>query len=126
MKMAVRSINSATIFAAFLSTFATTLNQISAFSTSSNHGRTNTMIPYSNALVNGQGDRIGTTIVKHKVDSRLFADASDTAVKPADKQDDEIDGIPVNHAKTTAQFLAGLWKLIAKGNHMVRGVSSTY
>lgn len=125
MKMTVRSVHSAAIFVAFLSTFATTLNQISAFSTSSNRGRTHVMIPSSPSLVNGKQDRIGVTIVKHNGDSRLFADASDTAVKPADKQDDEIDGIPVDHAKTTAQFLAGLWKLIAKGNHMVRGESAT-
>ena len=32
--------------------------------------------------------------------------------------------VPESHpAKTTPQFLAGLWRLIAEGNHMVRGVS---
>mmetsp|Transcript_14521 Transcript_14521/g.40373 ORF Transcript_14521/g.40373 Transcript_14521/m.40373 type:complete len:521 (-) Transcript_14521:222-1784(-) len=33
--------------------------------------------------------------------------------------------IPSDPAKTTAQFLAGLWRLIAKGNHMFRGESET-
>lgn len=63
-------------------------------------------------------------MVKRNGDSRLFADAMDTPIKSAEKKDDGEDAIPVDHAKTTAQFLAGLWKLIAKGNHMVRGVSS--
>ena len=31
---------------------------------------------------------------------------------------------PSDDASTTPQFLAGLWQLIARGNHMVRGVSS--
>lgn len=31
---------------------------------------------------------------------------------------------PIDPARTTTEFLAGLWQLIAKGNTMVRGVSS--
>jgi hypothetical protein len=38
--------------------------------------------------------------------------------------DDEEDELtPSDPAKTTTQFLAGIWQLIAQGNHMVRGVS---
>lgn len=126
--MAVQIIPSATIFVALLSVFATTLEQTSAFSTSSNHGRTNSLLSSSSSLRYEYQQRIGTVPVKQNCragDSHLFADASDTAVKAEEKQEDEIDGIPVDHAKTTPQFLAGLWKLIAKGNHMVRGVSAT-
>lgn len=37
--------------------------------------------------------------------------------------DEDGDLHPSDDAKTTPEFLAGLWQLIAKGNHMVRGVS---
>ena len=123
--MANKIVHSTTIFVVFLSTLATTLDQISAFSTSSNHGRTNE-VPSQPSLVNERQQRIEAAIVKHNGDSRLFADAFDTPIKSADKQDDGEDAVPVDHAETTAQFLAGLWKLIAKGNHMVRGVSSRW
>ena len=126
MKMANKIVHSTTIFVVFLSTLATTLDQISAFSTSSNHGRTNVKVPSQPSLVNERQQRIEAAIVKHNGDSRLFADAFDTPIKSADKQDDGEDAVPVDHAETTAQFLAGLWKLIAKGNHMVRGVSSRW
>jgi hypothetical protein len=36
------------------------------------------------------------------------------------------DLFPSDPAKTTPEFLAGLWNLIAKGNTMVRGVSIYY
>jgi len=49
--------------------------------------------------------------------TRLYAD-----VKTADE---EIETIPSYPAETTPQFLAGLWKLIAEGNHMVRGETKT-
>ena len=125
--MAVQIIPSATIFVAFLLALATTLEQTSAFSTSSKHGQTTAFLSSSSSLSYDNQQRIGTIPMKQNCrvgDSCLFADTSDTAVKAEEKQDDEIDGIPVNHAKTTPQFLAGLWKLIAKGNHMVRGVSA--
>lgn len=57
--------------------------------------------------------------------SHLFADASGTAVMVPDKQDDEEDAIQSDPAKTTPQFLAGLWRLIAKGNHMFKGEYKT-
>ncbi|VEU44675.1 unnamed protein product [Pseudo-nitzschia multistriata] len=37
----------------------------------------------------------------------------------------ETAAIPSDPAKTTSQFLAGLWRLIAKGNKLVRGESET-
>ena len=126
--MAIRIIPSAPIFVVLLSAFATTLEKTSAFSASSNRGRANAFLSSSSSLRYEHHQRIGTVPVKQNCrvrDSSLFADASDTAVKAEEKQEDEIDGIPVDHAKTTPQFLAGLWKLIAKGNHMVRGVSET-
>ena len=82
--MAVKIIPSATIFVALLSVFATTLEQTSAFSTSSNHGRTNSLLSSSSSLRYEYQQRIGTVPVKQNCragDSHLFADASDTAVK---------------------------------------------
>ena len=38
--------------------------------------------------------------------------------------DDDETEIPIDQARTTTEFLAGLWKLIAQGNDMVRGVST--
>ena len=38
---------------------------------------------------------------------------------------DDGDLHPSDAAVTTPEFLAGLWQLIARGNHMVRGVSTT-
>lgn len=40
---------------------------------------------------------------------------------PAENEDGDIE--PVDQANTTAQFLSGLWQLIARGNTMVKGVS---
>jgi hypothetical protein len=58
--------------------------------------------------------------------TRLYADvktAADAAAAENKNEDDETE-IPSDQARTTTEFLAGLWKLIAKGNDMVRGVSA--
>jgi hypothetical protein len=118
--MAVQNIPTATILFFFLSALATTLDQTSAFSTSSDHGRTHTFHTTSSSLSDERNQRIGVTTANHHDrigNSRLFADASDTAVKTAD-------AIPTDPAKTKPEFLAGLWRLIAKGNKMVRDVSA--
>jgi len=119
--MAVQSIATATILFFFLSALATTLDQTSAFSTSSDHGRTHTFHTSTSSLTDERNQRIGVTTAKHHDrigNSRLFADASDTAVKTAD-------AIPTDPAKTIPEFLAGLWRLIAKGNTMVRDETET-
>jgi len=41
------------------------------------------------------------------------------------QDDDEEEFIASDPAETTTQFLSGLWQLIARGNHMVRGESAT-
>jgi hypothetical protein len=110
-RMAVQIIPSGTVLFLLFLTLATILEQSSAFSTSS--------------LICKRQQRIGRITSQHHggtEGSRLFADASDTMVKAPEKQND--DEVATDPAKTTAQFLAGLWKLIAKGNDMVRGVSS--
>lgn len=43
----------------------------------------------------------------------------------ATKDTAEAASIPSDPAKTIPQFLAGLWRLIAKGNHLVRGESES-
>ena len=120
--MVARVLPSAALFIFFIST----LQHVSAFSTSSNHDRSYASSTSSHTVTTKRRQRIGTISTKHQGDTRnscLFADASDTAVKTVEKQDDEEPTIPTDPAKTTPQFLAGLWKLIAKGNHLVRGVS---
>jgi len=131
--MAVQIIPSASLLFFCLSTLATTLEQVSvsAFSTSSDHGRTNTLRSSASSLAEERQRRmiIGTIgVVEHNnhgsignVNSRLFAEASGSAV---DVKTEEV-AIPTDPAKTTPEFLAGLWRLIAKGNHMVRGESKT-
>ena len=49
---------------------------------------------------------------------------SDTAKEGGGiNEGDDVDFHPSDDAKTTPEFLAGLWQLIARGNHMIRGVS---
>jgi len=59
--------------------------------------------------------------------TRLYADVKTDAAAAAaaeNKNEDDETEIPSDQARTTTEFLAGLWKLIAKGNDMVRGVSA--
>jgi len=128
MKMVVQVTPSATILLLFLSTLATTLDRVSAFSTSSEYGRPTSLFKSYPSPIYKLRERIGKTSARHHSgvgDSRLFADAAGTVVKVQDKKDDEENAIPTDNAKTTPTFLAGLWRLIAKGNHLVRGESET-
>jgi hypothetical protein len=59
--------------------------------------------------------------------TRLYADVKTDAAADAaaeNKNEDDETEIPSDQARTTTEFLAGLWRLIAKGNDMVRGVSA--
>ena len=64
------------------------------------------------------GDQVGSitssTSRKQQRGALFAASAADNA--------DKTKTIPSDPAKTTPQFLTGLWKLIARGNHMVKGV----
>ena len=114
--MAIQTAPSATII--FFCLVAFTTLQASAFSTSS---------PCTKCeRTQQQQQRIWASSDSVQQNSvRLFAEAGDSAVKAADKKDDEKKEaeIPTDPAKTTPEFLAGLWRLIAQGNDMVRGVS---
>jgi hypothetical protein len=76
-----------------------------------------------------------TIIADQRTQTPLYADvktgaadtAADTAAAENKNEEDETETeIPIDQARTTTEFLAGLWKLIAKGNDMVRGVSAYY
>jgi hypothetical protein len=57
----------------------------------------------------------------------LYSAQSDTVEgdsQAGEDDDGELELHPSDPAKTTSQFLTGLWHLIARGNNMVRGVSS--
>ena len=123
-------IPAATILFFYLSTFiaTTTVEQVSAFSTSFRHGCFDAIASSSSSPIDQRQQHRITSITTDKnhggigtINSRLFAEKSDSAVKAAE----EATAIPTDPAKTTPQFLAGLWRLIAKGNDMVRGVSGT-
>ena len=112
--MAIQTAPSATII--FFCLLAFTTQQASAFSVSSpciKRERTEQQRIWASS----------DSVQQNSV--RLFAEAGDSAVKAADKKDDEKKEaeIPTDPAKTTPEFLAGLWRLIAQGNDMVRGVS---
>ena len=51
-------------------------------------------------------------------DSSLYSEESSSS-----SSDQDGDLFASDPASTTPEFLSGLWHLIAKGNHMVRGVS---
>mmetsp|Transcript_23095 Transcript_23095/g.54588 ORF Transcript_23095/g.54588 Transcript_23095/m.54588 type:complete len:535 (-) Transcript_23095:129-1733(-) len=107
----------------FFSTIA--MQRVSAFSSPPNHGATSVLLPCLSSLTVNEEVRIGKTNVNHHRSvgsSRLFADATSSVVETADAQDDAF---PTDPAKTTPEFLAGLWKLIAKGNDMVKGETET-
>jgi hypothetical protein len=55
--------------------------------------------------------------------SRISSGALQSEDSDDDSDDDDDDLIPSNPARTTSEFLASLWQLIARGNQMVRGVS---
>ncbi len=64
--------------------------------------------------------------------SPLYADlstGSSATLQPGSRDDDDshhdddTEMIPSDPARTTPEFLAALWQLIARGNQMVRGVS---
>ena len=121
--MEVQINHSTIIFLSFLSALAILSQRASAFSTGTNYGVTSAFIPCLSSLTVDEQKRIGRRTGKQYGsigNSRLFADATSNVVDTADKQDDAF---PTDPAKTTPEFLAGLWKLIAKGNHMVKGVS---
>ena len=71
-----------------------------------------------------------TIITDQRTQTRLYADVKTGAAAPAadaienKNEDDDETEIPIDQARTTTEFLAGLWKLIAQGNDMVRGVSA--
>mmetsp|Transcript_93128 Transcript_93128/g.189730 ORF Transcript_93128/g.189730 Transcript_93128/m.189730 type:complete len:543 (+) Transcript_93128:142-1770(+) len=114
--MAIQTAPSATII--FFCLLAFTTQQASAFSVSSpciKRERTEQQRIWASS----------DSVQQNSV--RLFAEAGDSAVKAADKKDDEKKEaeIPTDPAKTTPEFLAGLWRLIAQGNDMVRGESKT-
>jgi hypothetical protein len=65
---------------------------------------------------------------RRRQSSRLCADLSrgSSATLQSENSDDDDgddDLIPSDPARTTPEFLASLWQLIARGNQMVRGVS---
>ena len=65
------------------------------------------------------------TTVTAKISFPLYSEQTSTESidsSSANNSDDE-DLHPSDAAATTPEFLAALWQLIAKGNHMVRGVS---
>ena len=111
------------IFFFFTSTVAILSQRASAFSSPSNHGETCALLPCLSSLIDDGRQRIGRRSVKrHDIigNSRLFADSTSNVVEKTEKKEDAFQTDP---AKTTPEFIAGLWKLIAKGNHMVKGVS---
>lgn len=57
--------------------------------------------------------------------SSSSASSSASAAAAADEEEGEKEEEfhPSNPARTTTQFLSGLWQLIAQGNNLVRGVS---
>jgi len=116
--MAVKSNPFTMIFFFFVSTIVILSRRASAFSSPPSHG-------VVSVSLNDYQQRIGTRSVKHQTsirNSRLFADAISSEVKTADKKDNSL---PTDPAKTTPEFLAGLWKLIAKGNTMIKGEAKT-
>ena len=124
--MAVQIFRSQTIIFFFMSTLAIRSKRVSAFSTPPDHGRTTGLSQCSISFTDATQQRIGTRNLKHELgigNSRLFADATSSEIASADKKDDAFETDP---AKTTPEFLAGLWRLIAKGNDMVKGVSLAY
>jgi len=72
---------------------------------------------YQNGIGVQVGSMISRTSRKQQRGVLFAASAADNA--------DKTKTIPSDPAKTTPEFLTGLWKLIAKGNHMVKGESET-
>jgi hypothetical protein len=61
----------------------------------------------------------------YQVSKQLDSAQSDTVQGDSQAgEDDDGELHPSDPARTTSQFLSGLWHLIARGNNMVRGVSS--
>jgi hypothetical protein len=61
----------------------------------------------------------------NQVSKQLYSAQSDTVQgDPQAGEDDDGEMHPSNPGRTTSQFLSGLWHLIARGNTLVRGVSS--
>lgn len=114
--MAVQMNPSQTIIFLLLSTLAIASQKVSAFSTPSDHGRKTGLLQCSSSLTDATHQRIGIG------NSCLFADATSSEVATADKKDDAFE---TDMAKTTPEFLAGLWRLITKGNAMVKGETET-
>ena len=92
------------IFFFFSSTVAIFSQRASAFSSPSNRGDISALYPCLSSLIDDGRQRIGRRIVIRN--SRLFADATSSVVETPEQKEDAF---PTDPAKTTPEFLAGLW-----------------
>ena len=121
------------VYAAILALYLLFNNdqEVSAFSSSVNRRfdvvtTTSTTSSQSPRYLTNNICRSSRTIITDQW-TRLYvaaADTADTAAAENKNEDDDETEIPIDQARTTTEFLAGLWKLIAQGNDMVRGVSA--